>query len=110
MIFACRIILNVLYTMVESLRVHMENDPEEWTAIRDTFAEELTQPCLDEECLAVVLFGMVTKFCSGNAPHFPMKKVLLLLWKVVLVRNTGICFFRYETLPFIIYNGAYIEL
>lgn len=101
-----------MYLMVETIRVQTEDDRPEWRAARETFKNELgvcTQcvctailltvvvsnpqtlvqpsgsPLYNGEPFALLLFTMVTKFCSMNAPHFPMKKVLLLLWKTVLV-------------------------
>lgn len=84
-----RLILNVLYTMVETMR-HLDDDDGEEKSLKKQFRNELTMPYIADEILPVTLFGMVTRFGSGSAPHFPMKKVLLLLWKVVLVSLGGL--------------------
>ncbi|KAF7256545.1 hypothetical protein EG68_06625 [Paragonimus skrjabini miyazakii] len=101
-----RAILSVLYIMVETVRDGMLADSsahtsdsagsatsttssthEPATKLREQFCEELASPIMNdsETTLVVVLFRMVHRFCSGLAPTFPMKKVLLLLWKVLLV-------------------------
>uniref|UniRef100_A0A8C3NI88 Uncharacterized protein n=1 Tax=Geospiza parvula TaxID=87175 RepID=A0A8C3NI88_GEOPR len=84
-----RVLLSVMYLMVENIRVEQETDPPEWKTCRETFRMELSFPVHTEEPFALLLFAMVTKFCSGHAPHFPMKKVLLLLWKVLLFTLGG---------------------
>ncbi|XP_030319355.1 striatin-interacting protein 2-like [Calypte anna] len=84
-----RVLLSVMYLLVENIRVEREADPSEWKTSRETFRMELSFPVHTEEPFALLLFTMVTKFCSGHAPHFPMKKVLLLLWKVLLFTLGG---------------------
>ncbi|XP_067391105.1 striatin-interacting protein 2 isoform X2 [Emydura macquarii macquarii] len=84
-----RVLLSVMYLMVENVRVEAEDDLPEWRNSRETFRTELSFPVHNEEPFALLLFTMVTKFCSGHAPHFPMKKVLLLLWKVLLFTLGG---------------------
>ncbi|XP_069797915.1 striatin-interacting protein 1-like isoform X3 [Narcine bancroftii] len=79
-----RVLLNIMYLMVETIRQETDEDNPEWRAMRETFRTDLGVSLYNNEPFSVMLFGMVTKFCSGHAPHFPMKKVLLLLWKTVL--------------------------
>ncbi|KTG45855.1 hypothetical protein cypCar_00015870 [Cyprinus carpio] len=67
----------------------MEGDSPERKAAREAFKTELGSPLYNGEPFALLLFTMVTKFCSMNAPHFPMKKVLLLLWKTILFTLGG---------------------
>uniref|UniRef100_A0A8C6XAP6 Striatin interacting protein 2 n=1 Tax=Naja naja TaxID=35670 RepID=A0A8C6XAP6_NAJNA len=84
-----RVILSVMYLMVENIRVEMETDPPKWTASREMFRAELSYPIHSDEPFGLLLFTMVTKFCSEHSPHFPMKKVLLLLWKVLVFTLGG---------------------
>ncbi|KAM7295559.1 striatin-interacting protein 1 homolog isoform X2 [Ixodes scapularis] len=84
-----RAILSVLYTFVEVMRVAAEADTDDMKRDREAFSQELAQPILGEDLLAITLFQMIIKFCSGSTPHFPIKKVLLLLWKTILVSLGG---------------------
>lgn len=102
-----RVILSVLYTITEVMRAEKVSESTEYTGLVDNFSAELSKilinfkefvfllfvyfsaNSIDEELLPVKLLGMITRFCSGSAPHFPMKKVLLLLWKISLVTLGG---------------------
>lgn len=83
-----RIILSVLYVITEVMRAEKERPDGENQDLVEAFIQEISQP-MGDELLAVKLLGMITRFCSGSAPHFPMKKVLLLLWKISLVSLGG---------------------
>ncbi|XP_055910947.1 striatin-interacting protein 1 homolog [Eupeodes corollae] len=83
-----RVILSVLYIITETIRDEKEKDSEDYKNIAESFVNEINSP-FGDELLSVKLLGMITRFCSGAAPHFPMKKVLLLLWKISLVGLGG---------------------
>ncbi|XP_033106801.1 striatin-interacting protein 1 homolog [Anneissia japonica] len=85
-----RVILSLLYIMVETMRRDDSRDTEEQIKSRTNLKCEIGQPIREDDSLAIILFNMVTKFCSGHAPHFPIKKVLLLLWKVILFSLGGL--------------------
>lgn len=101
-----RVILSVLYTITEVIRNEKDSGSTEYQNEVEAFCTDLgnylerdrsfgkiffVANSSDEELLIVKLLGMVTRFCSGAAPHFPMKKVLLLLWKLILVTLGGMC-------------------
>lgn len=83
-----RVILNVLCTVAEIMCIEKEQENSEFKGDVGTFINDLIY-VNKEDMLAVKLLNMVTKFCGGWAPHFPMKKVLLLLWKVTLLSLGG---------------------
>ncbi|XP_011498236.1 PREDICTED: striatin-interacting proteins 2 isoform X3 [Ceratosolen solmsi marchali] len=84
-----RVILSVLYIITEVMREEFKHlDDSIYKHNVEAFKDELINPC-EDELLIVKLLGMVTCFCSGSAPYFPMKKVLLLLWKLILVSLGG---------------------
>ncbi len=68
-----------------------EFETERQKELRQSFLAELELPyrCGDET-LASILFNMLLYFCNGSMPHYPIKKVLLLIWKYIITLMGGL--------------------
>lgn len=80
-----RIYLNILYMITEVFR-NFGKSNETIRVAAESLKEELAGNIDVEDCppFACILFDLVLKFCAGSSPHYPIKKILLLLWKVIL--------------------------
>ena len=85
-----RVCLSLLYVFVETLRSPHSSDTPSQEANRKEFIEELTNPAADCNGLTSLLFTMLLQFCSSARPHYPIKKVILLIWKVLLAILGGL--------------------
>lgn len=83
-----RLILAVLCTITEIMYQSKDSDDPQEKILRAQFITELQAPDTDEY-LSVTLFQMLNSFCSGLAPHYPVRKITLLLWKVILITLGG---------------------
>ncbi|XP_065181114.1 striatin-interacting protein 1-like [Sycon ciliatum] len=85
-----RLCCSILYSLIEYMRVPLVDPTQEETAVREQFITELGQPCGNNPCLAVICFDALVQFCSALMPPFPIRKLVLLLWKTVLVSLGGL--------------------
>lgn len=82
---ALRIVLNMLYTLIETMRVEPKDGESSSWEERELLRAELSQPmCESGELLVVTLLGMVARTGQLPTPQLPMKKILLLVWKTLL--------------------------
>lgn len=78
-----------MYVILETVRREDPNDSQKWVSLRSSFLKELEDPVYGDETLTSLLFVMLLSFCNGTMPHYPVKKILLLLWKSVLAMMGG---------------------
>lgn len=82
-----RIVLSVLCTFAEVIREESERAFSKYVSEVEAFRSEIISQ--QDELLPVKLLNMITKFCTGRVTHYPMKKILLLLWKLILLSLGG---------------------
>ncbi|KIH58094.1 n1221-like protein, partial [Ancylostoma duodenale] len=92
---AMRAVISALYHMVELIRNQdmtekLSAEDPSLAARRSAFLAELSEP-LDHvgQPLLLVLFEMLPPFYTGASPHYPIKKILLLIWKILLATLGG---------------------
>lgn len=83
-----RLILSVLCTITETMYHAKDSTDPKVQEVRKNFILDLQTP-FQGELLSVTLFQMLNTFCGGFAPHFPVRKISLLLWKVLLLSLGG---------------------
>ena len=83
------VILSLLYVILETVRQYDPTDPPRWTSLRNSFLTGLEYPVSQDDTLTSLLFSMLLSFCNGSMPHYPVKKILLLLWKSCLAMLGG---------------------
>ena len=83
-----RLILSVLCTITETM-YHAKNSTDKTILeMRQQFILDLQHP-IGDELLTVTLFQMLNNFCGNLAPHYPVRKITLLLWKIILITLGG---------------------
>ena len=85
-----RMCLSLLYVIVETMRRESPQDSPDWVRLRKSFLESLPETVIGEETLTSLLFVMLLSFCNGSMPHFPIKRILLLIWKTILAMMGGV--------------------
>ncbi|CAF1125017.1 unnamed protein product [Didymodactylos carnosus] len=85
-----RIIICVLYTVIEFARKLPDSD-KDWLCLKKSLKHDLSHPNDNGELFANTLFHSICLFCNAQpSPPLPIRKLLLLLWKLILFTLGGI--------------------
>lgn len=85
-----RVCLSLLYVIIETVRRVSPHDQPNWVHLRKSFLESLSEAVVGDDTLTSLLFMMLLSFCNGSMPHYPIKRILLLIWKSILAMMGGI--------------------